>query len=179
MANKATNANASIRKLAVVGIAALTLIALAPGAHAEAKGKDRPIKGSCDVVITPETDPGVFPVIMAFDMACHLSHLGVTTASTEESIVTPAGPPVGTVVPITQSLTLTVYTAANGDQLFSTYTGTGTNDFASGAATFEGTETYLGGTGRFVGATGQAHIVGTASVFTNRGFFTTSGNISY
>lgn len=178
MENNVRNTGTSIRTLAVVGMAVLSL-ALVPGASAGPKGMDRPIKGSCDTFITPLTPPGVFPAIIAVDTACHLSHLGLTAGSTDFEVITPSGPPVGTVLPVSISVPLITYTAANGDQLFSTFVGTGGIDFATGVATFDGTETYLGGTGRFLHATGQSHTVGAGSLFTNLGALTMSGTISY
>ena len=179
MERKSGNASASIRMLTVVVAAVISLIALAPEAQAGPKGTNRPIKGACDTFITPLTPPGVFPAIIAVDTACHLSHLGLTVGSTDFEIITPSGPPVGTVLPVNISVPLIVYTAANGDQLFSTFVGTGEIDFATGVATFDGTETYHGGTGRFLHATGQSHTEGAGSLVTNLGALTTSGSISY
>jgi hypothetical protein len=48
------------------------------------------------------------------------------------------------------------YTAANGDRLFAVVSGT--VDFGTGAIT--ATATYVGGTGRFVNATGSSLLVG-------------------
>jgi hypothetical protein len=179
MDDQTRNECASIRRLAAAGIAALALITFASGVDAGPKGKDRPFNGSCDTFITPLTAPGVFPAIIAVDTACNLTHLGSTTGSTDLELIIPSGPPVGTVLPISVSVPLIVYNAADGDQLFSTFAGTGAIDFATGVATFDGTETFLGGTGRFLNASGQTHTVGAGSLFTNRGAFTTSGNISY
>ena len=52
-------------------------------------------------------------------------------------------------------------------------------DFATGRATFDGTETYIGGTGRFSNATGQSHTFAEGSLFTNKATLTTAGTISY
>lgn len=45
--------------------------------------------------------------------------------------------------------------------------------------TFDGTETYTGGTGRFYGATGASRLAGAGSPREGVGYFTTSGKISY
>ena len=179
MDSNTKKAGASSRELVAAGIAALALIALAPGVDAGPKGTDRPFKGHCDTFITPLTGPGVFPAIIAVDTACKVTHLGSTTGSTDFQLIVPSGPPVGTVLPVDIFVPLIVYNAADGDQLFSTFVGTGGIDSATGTATFDGTETFLGGTGRFLNASGQTHTVGAGSLFTNRGAFTTSGNISY
>ncbi len=50
--------------------------------------------------------------------------------------------------------------AADGDELRSAYVGTGTVDLQTGRIDFEFTGTYVGGSGRFTGASGATHIVG-------------------
>ena len=52
-------------------------------------------------------------------------------------------------------------------------------DLATRNVAFDGIETFTGGTGRFFGANGAAALDGTASVFTNVGFFTASGTLAY
>jgi hypothetical protein len=73
-----------------------------------------------------------------------------------------------------------VYTAANGDKLFSTFLGSGVP--TSTGVSFSGTETYDGGTGRFADATGSATLVGSAE-FTSPsagvGQYSVEGTISY
>ena len=170
---------ASIRILAIVLVAVFSLIALVPSAHAGPKGTDRPIEGACDNDITPLSSPGVFPVLLAVETTCHISHLGLTVGFTDSEVIVPAGPPVGTVLPVSITVTKIVYVAANGDQLWSTFGGGGSIDFATGVATFDGTETYIGGTGRFSNATGQSHTFGEGSLFTNKATLTTAGTISY
>ncbi|HEY1458872.1 MAG TPA: hypothetical protein VGH59_02315 [Casimicrobiaceae bacterium] len=75
----------------------------------------------------------------------------------------------------------TVYTAANGDMLFSNFVGAGVFTSATGVS-FSGTETYDGGTGRFADATGSAALPGTAE-FTSPtagvGQYSVEGTISY
>jgi hypothetical protein len=71
----------------------------------------------------------------------------------------------------------TVYTAANGDQLFVSWTGTASSSGPDN--TFSGPETITGGTGRFAGATGSTWVSGTASFATMTGQFTSVGTISY
>ena len=71
----------------------------------------------------------------------------------------------------------TTYTAANGDQLFASWTGTSVND--GPLVTFSGPELYTGGTGRFAGVSGSSSISGSASFVTNIGQFTSAGTVSY
>ena len=72
-----------------------------------------------------------------------------------------------------------MYTAANGAQLRATFTGTALLDPSTGEVTYVGIEVYNGGSGRFAHASGSALLEGTASIFTNRGLFTTKGRIAY
>jgi hypothetical protein len=50
---------------------------------------------------------------------------------------------------------------------------------ATGDVQYMGTETFQGGTGRFADASGTSQLSGTASLFTETGFYTVNGNISY
>ena len=179
MERKARITSALLRMLAVVVVAVFSIIALVPNGHAGPKGTNRPIAGDCDNDITPLSPPGVFPVLLAVEVTCHISHLGLTVGFTDSEVIVPADPPVGTVLPVFITVAKIVYVAANGDQLWSTFGGTGEIDFASGRATFDGTETYIGGTGRFHTAEGQSHTFGEGSLFTNKATLTTSGTISY
>ena len=123
----------------------------------------RPIHGRCDTTITPLAPlPGDPENLLRLhiDYVCHLSHLGRTTASNEQT-VTITGPTTGI------SENRTTYTAANGDRLFSTWSGTATFSGPGGTdVAFSGPETYIDGTGRFDGATGSSFISGTGSLAT-------------
>jgi hypothetical protein len=63
--------------------------------------------------------------------------------------------------------------------LRASFIGSGVLDLTTGEVTFIGVETYDGGTGRFVQATGSSNLQGDASIVTNRGFFTVNGRIAY
>lgn len=163
-------------------IAALLAIALAlPSPPIAAKGKVaapvRPYGGSCSAVVTVLTSPGVFPQQLRIDLDCTLRHLGRTTGVAMQT-VSLAGPPIGTILQVS-ILNETTYQAANGDLLFQDFAGSGEIDLATGDVTFEGTETFAGGTGRFVNAIGSAEAEGSASIFTNLGFYTTKGTLAY
>jgi len=70
-----------------------------------------------------------------------------------------------TVIPINATTLLitntAIYTAANGDELHSSFAGAGT--IGPSGVTFSGTETFSGGTGRFHGASGNMTDSGTAT----------------
>ncbi len=85
---------------------------------------------------------------------CNLAHLGAATLSAEQSVVQNADGSVGAVND-------SVYTAANGDQLFSHFVGSAVPT-ATGLA-LSGVETYTGGTGRFDDAEGRSSLIGTVT----------------
>jgi len=135
----------------------------------------RPFKGTCTFVSTvlpPELGQPPNEVRFEQDVVCHLTHLGLTTAVTLEiATFTPTGPVFVTTV---------TYTAANGDQLFTTQTGTGTLPDQSGDIHFSGTETVTGGTGRFADASGSFSFAGSVTPATRTGQWEfLSGTLSY
>ena len=152
------------------------LLAFSLGSVALAANPERPYRGSCSTVILPLTPPGVFPQQLHIDSDCTVAHLGRTTGQATQS-VTPTGQS-GPVIALLIENKGT-YTAANGDQLNITFLGTGLLNVETGDVTFIGVETFNGGTGRFAKASGNSQLEGTASIFTNRGFFTSKGRISY
>ena len=135
----------------------------------------RPFAGRCETAFTflaplPGDPPNVQRVHI--DYICQLRHLGRTTGSAEQVVVFTS--------PTTLSASnTTTYTAANGDQLFATWTGTGTFDAATLTVTFAGPETYAGGTGRFANASGSTMLAGSASLATASGAFTLAGALTY
>jgi hypothetical protein len=160
-----------------IGIAAFAILTAAlMQSAAMAADPSRPHKGSCSTIVTPVSAPGVFPQQLRIDSDCRLTHLGRTTGQTIQTVAL-AGPP-STTIPL-NIVNVTTYQAANGDQLYMLFTGSGQLDPGTGNVTFYGTETYNGGTGRFAGATGSASVDGSASIFTNLGTFTLQGRIAY
>jgi hypothetical protein len=167
-------------------VAATVLVACAdssvePGAAPTARdaavaldaASSRPAGGSCtfhSVLLPPEPGQPANVRHLHIDEVCQLLHLGRAIGSAEETSTFTATGPV-----ITNS---TTYTAANGDQVFVTFSGTGTLP-VNGVVTFSGTETVTGGTGRFAGASGSLERAGAVSIFTQTGEFETSGAISY
>jgi hypothetical protein len=74
------------------------------------------------------------------------------------------------------------YTAADGDTLRTTFDGP-VQQTGPTSVSFEGSETVVGGTGRFAGATGTTRFAGEATTGPPRqpgsGWFTTEGTIAY
>lgn len=139
-----------------------------------AKTQSKPFGGSCDTALTivpalPDDPQNLLRLHIEY--TCQLQHLGRTQTAVAEQTVTFTGPTTAI------SSNTTTYTAANGDQLFASWTGTSVNN--GPAVTFSGPEVYTGGTGRFAGASGSSFINGTASFITNTGQFTMSGTLSY
>jgi hypothetical protein len=66
------------------------------------------------------------------------------------------------------------FTARNGDVLRAVHTGTSAPG-APGTVNFSATMTFVGGTGRFAGATGEARASGTATVATTSASFKLEG----
>ena len=144
----------SRRSRHVALVATLSLCAtLLPAtiAYADDRGDDhsRKMGGRCET-----TFAFTGPTTVDLTGTCHLRHLGLSTVVASQ-----------TVMPLDNGTLLIantgVYTAANGDQLY-------TNALAIGVFTsptsvsFSGTETYRGGTGRFEDALGSVALAGSA-----------------
>jgi hypothetical protein len=115
--------------------------------------------------------------VILIQLDCSLLHLGLTSGTSTQTITVTGQTPAGL---LTAGLSSSpAYTAANGDQLLASFSGTATIDPSAGTVTFSGTETFDGGTGRFAEATGSAAVVGTASLITNTGSYETSGTLTY
>jgi len=144
-------------------------------ATAVANAHSRPFGGRCTTAFTflaplPTDPPNVQR--LHIDSVCQLKHLGRTTGSAEQVVVF-TGP-----TTLNASNT-TTYTAANGDQLFASWTGTGMLDPETLVVGFSGPEQYAGGTGRFRHASGSAFLTGSASLVSTTGAYTTRGSITY
>lgn len=127
----------------------------------------RPWKGECDVdaVFTSE-------VTLLITGTCQLAHLGKTTLVAYQTIT-----PGSNGIAYTNDAT---YTSANGDELRTTNIGVAIPNAAGLSLT--GTETAVGGTGRFANATGIAALNGSVR-FTGpastTGSYSLSGTLSY
>jgi hypothetical protein len=97
----------------------------------------RPLR--TDIAILPPLpgDPANL-LRLHIECICQLQHLGRTTAIAEQT-VTFTGPTTAV------ASNTSTYTAANGDQLFATWSGTSVSD--GPLVTFSGPERYVGGTG--------------------------------
>ena len=145
-----------------------------PGTSSAASGQvARPAGGSCttDITVVP-TRPGY---AFSLDMTgtCRLAHLGRTTMVIQQDFAFD-----GSIV------NSTTHAAANGDLLLSNwYSAPGESTSDGINSVFAGTETYVGGSGRFEYATGSSRVQGTAflnfatGAFT--GEYTTRGTIAY
>ncbi len=158
------------------GPAAPRALAVADDAPLAAAAPTRPHAGSCTSVFStlPPVSgqaPNVIRLTIAYD--CRLTHLGRTTGLVTQTVTFGPGG-------VGQIVNSTTYTAANGDQLFATFVGTGTP--TADGFVLDGTETYTGGTGRFAGASGSADLDGTAR-FTGPasgvGAFDVRGTLAY
>jgi hypothetical protein len=148
------------------------LIGVPAMAGAASGGTARPHEGRCETVVNT-LPSGTLEI--ALD--CHFRHLGRTTGLLVQQVI-PTGPPVDGVLPAALSATVS-YTAANGDTLVGTFTGTAAIDLVTGAVRYSGVETLTGGTGRFADASGVSLLTGTASTVSNTGFYVTSGTLDY
>ena len=127
----------------------------------------RPWKGVCDVdaVFTSQTT-------LLITGTCQLAHLGRTTVIAYQTIE-----PGQSGIAYTNTAT---YTAANGDELYTTNIGVASP--TTSGLSLSGTETAVGGTGRFTNASGTAHVEG-AVAFTGpsstTGSYELSGTLQY
>ena len=170
-----------MRRTLLILMSLLALTVVAPGAAvAKRGGTDRPWKGKGSGTTT--VNVGTSPLSGSTEGTARISHLGKTSYSSSFTF-TLTGPDTFTIAG-TQTLV-----AANGDELFLSFTGTGTfaGAFAAGQ-TSEVTAVYTvtGGTGRFDDASGTltgtvftelVSVVGPIGTGTHR--FTVRGKISY
>ena len=71
-----------------------------------------------------------------------------------------------------------VTTGANGQELWYTYEGSGTDPDANGDLSFSGAITFTGGTGIFEGASGEGTYEGTANLVSNTGHRTVDAELT-
>jgi hypothetical protein len=149
----------------------LTVAALSPAAAlGAAKGTDRPLKGVSTSTSTVNLATGAG----TSDGTSQLSHCGTATFHNDFTL-TITGPDTFTLVGTGTEV------CANGDELFHTFTITGT--LSTGKST--GVHTITGGTGRFAGASGTftTSVTSTMSIagtiITTHDTNTVEGRISY
>ena len=128
---------------------------------------ERPWSGVCDVAAA-----FTGPTTLHITGTCQLAHLGRVTV-VEEQIIDPG--PSG--ISYTNVAT---YTAANGDELRTTNVGIATP--TADGLSLSGTETAVGGTGRFQNATGTAALNGSVQFTgptTTIGGYSLNGRLSF
>ena len=127
----------------------------------------RPWKGRCDGVAT-FTGPTTLHIVGT----CNLAHLGKTTFETTETVVPrPDG--------LSDLNSVNAYTSANGDVLNTVGNGIATLKPDFSGVTFAGTETAIGGTGRFSNASGVATRIGSTRFSDSIGSYDHAGTLTF
>ena len=133
---------------------------------------ERPWKGRCEVETAITEFGSTGPTKFHQTGICQLAHLGRTTVVTDETLLPETG---------NYGVTST-FTAANGDELHTTGVVSAGPIAPDGTLTVVGIYTAVGGTGRFVGASGTAVFDETAYLTdrgTAAGSYTLEGRLSY
>lgn len=128
-----------------------------------------PMAGQCALTVSstvPFPAPPLFRQVASG--TCDLTHLGRAAIHFVQVVDFATG--------TQHSLELT-YTAANGDVLRAESVGTSVVE--GGTAHFEATINFVGGTGRFANASGQARAVGDAELAAGTSRYTLDGSIEY
>jgi hypothetical protein len=134
----------------------------------------RPLSGRCTTVVARIAPPPI--EIQSIEYTCQISHLGRTHAVVTQTVDVATGALAST----------GVYVAANGDRLSSSFTGSAVLSFTDptdASVTFQGTQAFSAGTGRFADAHGTADLAGTARINlitgAGAGEFTLQGTLTY
>lgn len=134
----------------------------------------RPLSGRCTTVITRIAPPPI--EMQAIEYTCRMSHLGLTRAVVTQTVDVTSGA-------LSNSGD---YVAANGDRLGSSFAGTATLSFTDptdATVSFQGTQLFQAGAGRFADAEGAADLSGTEhlNLITGAGTgeFTLQGSLTY
>jgi hypothetical protein len=127
------------------------------------------MSGHCElttIATVPFPAPPVFR--QTAEGTCHLTHLGKTSVHFVQ---------IANFGTFTQQSIELTYTAANGDVLRAASAGT-SRPIATGVS-FSSTIIFQGGTGRFVAATGEVHVDGTANLAAATSQYTLDGWIVF
>jgi hypothetical protein len=139
----------------------------APAAPGQRPAPPRPIEGECE--LTVEVLEVNFPILRQRDHGtCQLSHLGRAGFDGILEVNLLLGTQTGT----------RTFTAANGDELYATVTGTSA-PVGPGLIGFSAIFTFTGGTGRFTNASGTAQGEGVANQMTQTTTVRIEGSIRY
>lgn len=128
---------------------------------------ERPWRGECDVVAQFITE-----VTLRIDGSCQLAHIGRASVIAYQTIT--AGP---SGIAYTNTA---VYTSSTGDELHTTNVGVATPN--ADGLWLSGTETAVGGTGRFANANGSAILTGAVRFTgptTTIGSYALEGRLTY
>lgn len=148
--------------------AARSMLAQTAPARSQRAEASVPISGSCSLTFAPPPFP-IPPVFQQVDTgACIFSHLGESTMYGVQEINFVAGTQAGS----------RTFTAANGDLLRGTHTGT-SQPAGPGLRSFSARFTINGGTGRFANATGYLNGRGIANLITRTTEASFEGEIVY
>jgi hypothetical protein len=141
-------------------------------ARAAGAAIERPWKGRCEVETSITEFGSTGPTKFHQVGICQLAHLGRATVVTDEAFLPETG---------NYGVTST-FTAANGDELYTTGIVSTSPIAPDGTLTVTGTYTATGGTGRFAGASGTAVFDETAYLTdrgTAAGSYTLEGRLAY
>jgi hypothetical protein len=128
---------------------------------------DVPFKGSCVTTSTADPiGPGKLHILVYGQ--CDFTHLGKTQFFADQIANVAGGTLTGS----------NVFTAANGDQLYSVNSGP-LGPPVRGVLVVGGDVTFTGGTGRFAHASGRGQFAGTVNVAAQTGANTWEGTIHY
>ncbi len=142
------------RRLAILVSAIFVTLTVAAGAQSSA----RPFNVTLDGNASPVFQPDGCTIINDEHGTGHGSHLGAISWQSHEVVDVCSNPEGGDVSGEI------VITAANGDQLFASYTTLAHLDFGAGVVQALGAYQITGGTGRFVNASGQGIISAVGSL---------------
>jgi hypothetical protein len=107
--------------------------------------------------------------------ACQFAHIGRVTSTIQQELTFGPGGKIA-------YSGKTTYTAPNGDEFNTSHVGIATPTLDGLGVSLAGTETALGGTGRFVGASGSATVTGMSFLFGPRagtGSYDLLGTLSF
>ena len=161
-----------MKRLLALATALVVSALLVPAAATSASQEARPHMGTC--VGVPD-DPLALEVNITG--TCLVTHLGLDTFESSHTVIPTGFDPVTMVVDLAIVSGQGRHRAANGDLLFSEYQGTGQAELLTGRIVFEATTRFVGGTGRFAGASGASRIWGVVEDGVAR--FSEQGSITY
>ena len=159
-------------RLLAAGATALFLALLAPATASTSAQQTRPFTSTCVAVVDDPLSPNV-----TVRGTCRTTHLGLDSFVASHTVIPTGLPDASGVVPIAAVGGRATHVAANGDTLLTAYEGVGRVYLLTGLIEFELTGVFIGGTGRFAGASGTSRIEGVVEDGVTR--YKEMGSISY